>query len=176
MTRTIDQLLPQLAGIMHTFTQLASQHVNRLLKQLQEFGDWTDGQIGWIRLQAGAVLATSFLGGISGIASAFFPKAGDSPTPIEAEGFFKSIAAKLGDNYFMRTTLKTCAQVFPNLGDGAKTLIQAPITKDESERTILSQVHFQKAQEGQSFANDAARKANEIANSVISKYAAAAAA
>lgn len=170
MTRSIDLLLPQLAGIMSLFTDLGSQCVDRSLVQIKEFKDWTDGQIGYIRLQAGAVLATAFLGGVAGIASAFFPKAGDAPTPPEAEGFLKSIAAKLNDNAFMRTTFKTCAKMFPNVGEGIKTLLQAPITKHEAERTLLTQVYLQKAQEGQSSAQDAARKANDIGDRVISKF------
>ncbi|MBS0653724.1 MAG: hypothetical protein JSR39_09425 [Verrucomicrobia bacterium] len=175
MSGSVYALLPQLASIMQTFNQLGAQHTSRLLSQLHQYGDLTDGQIGWMRLQAGATLATAFLAGSAGIASGFFPKGAASPTlnlevgnsPIEA--LFKSIAEKLTDNDFMRTTLKTAAKTIPNASDGFKTLIQGSVTEDESKRSILSQVRFQAAQEGQNSAQAAIDKANQLANSIIEK-------
>ncbi|MGE0669408.1 MAG: hypothetical protein AB7H48_10345 [Parachlamydiales bacterium] len=175
MSGSVYALLPQLANIMQTFSQLGTQHTSRLLSQLHQYGDLTDGQIGWMRLQAGATLATAFLAGSAGIASGFFPKGAASPTlnlepgssPIEA--LFKSIAEKLVDNEFMRSTLKTAAKTLPYGGDGFKTLLQSNVTEDESKRAVLSQVRFQSAQEGQNSAQSAIDKANQLANSIIEK-------
>jgi hypothetical protein len=160
---------------METFTKLGAQNTTRLLNQLHQYGDTTDGQISWMRLQAGATLVSAFLGGTAGIGAAFFPKGAVSPMPNLdvgdgfVENLVKSIALKLTDNDFMRTTLKAAAKAIPQGGDGIKSVFQSNITKDESERAIMSQVRFQAAQEGQSSAQNAIDKANQLATSIIEK-------
>ena len=163
----IYQLIPQLAAMMQTFTQLAGQHVERLLSQLHQYGDATDGQVSWMRLQAGAVLAFAFLGGVTGIAAALYPKVADTPAPPQAQGMFEAITQKLKDNSFMRGAFKTAAKAFPSIGTGADTLLRSQTTQEESKRTILSQVRFQAAQDGQSSTQEAVRKANEIGDRLI---------
>lgn len=175
MSGSVYALLPQLASIMETFTKLGSQHTSRLLNQLHQYGDLTDGQISWMRLQAGATLVSAFLGGTAGIGAAFFPKGAVNPVPNLDVGdgfvanFVKTIALKLTDNEFMRTTLKAAAKAIPQGGDGIKSVFQSNITDDESKRAVLSQVRFQSAQEGQNSAQGAIDKANQLANSIIEK-------
>ncbi len=187
MSQSIHQLIPALAAMMSEFNKMNQNSVNLLLTRLKDYGDVTDGQISWMRLQAGAVLVSAFLGGATGIASAFFPKSADGLTSAAPElsarlnansgieDLFSAAAKKLSDNEFMRTTLKTAAKTLPHVGDGVKTLIQAPITADEAKRTITSQVRFQEAQEGQSSSQDAIRKANDLGTSAIRLTAAPAA-
>lgn len=171
MSGSIYALLPNLASIMEIFTQLGSQYSSLLLNQLAQYRDLTDKQIGSMRLQAATIFVTAFLGGITGIASAFFPKGAVNPTLNfkVGDGFLKAVAEKLGDNDFMRTTLKTASKAMTYVGEGLKTLIQGSVTKDESNRSIFSQVHFQAAQEGQHSAQGVSDRANQFAISTIEK-------
>ncbi|MBS0650898.1 MAG: hypothetical protein JSR93_07045 [Verrucomicrobia bacterium] len=175
MSGSVYALLPQLANIMRTFNQLGAQHTSRLLSQLHQYGDLTDGQIGWMRLKAGAILTTAFLSGATGIAAGFFPKGASSPTlnlesgssPVEA--MFNSIANKLQDNEFMRTALKAASKNIHEFGNGSNLLFDMPTTEIEAKRTIMTQVRFQSAQDGQNSAQGAIDKANQLANSIIEK-------
>lgn len=161
------QLIPQLAAIMQLFSNMVGQHIERLVYQLHQFGDATDGQVSWMRIQSGAMLAFGFLGGVSGFAAALYPKHSDTPIQTPAQGLFEAIVQKLENNSFMRETFKTAAQVFPSIGSGVSTLFQSQTTQEEAKKTILSQARFSAAQEGQSSSQEAVRKANELGNQII---------
>lgn len=178
MSGSVYALLPQLASIMRTFNQLGAQHTSRLLSQLHQYGDLTDGQVGWMRLKAGAILTTAFLSGATGIATGFFPKGASNPTPTldprlgansAVEDMFQTIANKLTDNDFMRQALKAASKNIHEFGSGANILFDMPTTEIEAKRTIMTQVRFQSAQDGQNSAQSAIDKANQLANSIIEK-------
>lgn len=174
----IYRLLPQLASIMQTFNKLGSQHTVRLLSQLHQYGSLTDKQVGAMRLQAATLFTTTFLSGTTELAAALFPQGAASPQAnldprsganSGMEDFLGSIVGALQDNDFMHSTLKTASKASSSLGDGFRVLIQSSITRNESESALIRQVGFQTAQEGQNWAQEAIRKANELADRIIEK-------
>ncbi len=180
MPQSVYPLLKQLASIMHTFNQLGIQHTSRLLNQLDQYGDLTDGQVSWMRLKAGAIITTALLSGVTGISTAFFPKGASNSNPIldprlnansAVNDKLQLISELLRNNSFTRNALKTAATYTDKLGSGIGILLDIPTTKIEAERTKLTQVHLQSALEGQNSAQKVIDMINQCANSIIEKKA-----
>ncbi len=164
------RLMSELISIMKSFAQMGVQSSSQLNHELETYLKLTDDQIGWMRRQGGVVLVCAVLSGVSGMASAFYPKT-DVPHAALPSGsnFLTRAMDKLKDNNFMHTMLKSSATALPQLSQGAQMLMQEPITRIEALRNLSDRVYIQKMTQAKSNNEEAQRTIERVLTGLIGK-------
>jgi hypothetical protein len=143
---SVYKLIPQLAELMKTMSNMSQQDNNRLQEAFDKYRELSESQSSWMNWKGNAILVCALLGGITGAVGALAP---------------------VGANW--QDLLKTAGTAFPQIGHGVEALIESPMNNEMTRKHELENLIIAGIKEARSNQDDAARKANDTALGIIAK-------
>lgn len=157
MAASLDRIFSEISQYSKAMGSLHGDYLSIVNRDIDRFLEKTQTLTNQTRWQAFSILALTTLGASLAIAGALIPRTvvpgGAPPPPLT------TLAQKLTDNDFLKTTCKTASKFFNGITGPTEAVSRSLITKTEADRSLLERINMQNGQAGKSTMDQAMSQA-----------------